>query len=131
MYVCVQDKARFYFRQLVEGYAINFFSYIHTYSVYTLNLLYFHTYIHRLEHCHNNGICHRDLKPEVQPHIHTYIHFTVTINVCMYVTNVCMYVLYVCMHVCTYVCMYVYIEYLNPTYIHTFYSLYKCMYVCM
>ncbi len=32
-----EDKARFYFKQLVEG----------------------------LEHCHNNGICHRDLKPEV------------------------------------------------------------------
>lgn len=31
-----EDKARFYFKQLVEG----------------------------LEHCHNNGICHRDLKPE-------------------------------------------------------------------
>lgn len=31
-----EDKARFYFRQLVEG----------------------------LEHCHNNGVCHRDLKPE-------------------------------------------------------------------
>lgn len=32
-----EEKARFYFKQLVEG----------------------------LEHCHNNGICHRDLKPEV------------------------------------------------------------------
>jgi len=31
-----EEKARFYFKQLVEG----------------------------LEHCHNNGICHRDLKPE-------------------------------------------------------------------
>lgn len=31
-----EDKARFYFKQLVEG----------------------------LEHCHNNGVCHRDLKPE-------------------------------------------------------------------
>jgi serine/threonine protein kinase len=32
-----EEKARFYFRQLVEG----------------------------LSHCHNNGVCHRDLKPEV------------------------------------------------------------------
>ena len=32
-----EEKARFYFKQLVEG----------------------------LEHCHNNGVCHRDLKPEV------------------------------------------------------------------
>lgn len=32
-----EEKARFYFKQLVEG----------------------------LEHCHSNGICHRDLKPEV------------------------------------------------------------------
>eukprot|EP01040_Poterioochromonas_malhamensis_P018561 gene18561-21708_t len=31
-----EEKARFYFKQLVDG----------------------------LEHCHNNGICHRDLKPE-------------------------------------------------------------------
>jgi len=31
-----EEKARFYFKQLVEG----------------------------LEHCHNNGVCHRDLKPE-------------------------------------------------------------------
>jgi serine/threonine protein kinase len=31
-----EEKARFYFKQLVEG----------------------------LEHCHSNGICHRDLKPE-------------------------------------------------------------------
>lgn len=31
-----EDKARFYFKQLVEG----------------------------LEHCHNHGVCHRDLKPE-------------------------------------------------------------------
>lgn len=33
-----EEKARFYFKQLVDG----------------------------LEHCHNNGICHRDLKPEVR-----------------------------------------------------------------
>lgn len=32
-----EEKARFYFKQLVEG----------------------------LSHCHNNGVCHRDLKPEV------------------------------------------------------------------
>ncbi len=33
-----EEKARFYFKQLVEG----------------------------LSHCHNNGVCHRDLKPEVR-----------------------------------------------------------------
>jgi serine/threonine protein kinase len=36
-----EEKARFYFKQLVEG----------------------------LEHCHNNGVCHRDLKPEVKMHL--------------------------------------------------------------
>jgi serine/threonine protein kinase len=33
-----EEKARFYFKQLVDG----------------------------LEHCHGNGVCHRDLKPEVR-----------------------------------------------------------------
>ena len=36
-----EEKARFYFKQLVEG----------------------------LSHCHNNGVCHRDLKPEVRVHL--------------------------------------------------------------
>lgn len=44
-----EEKARFYFKQLVEG----------------------------LSHCHNNGVCHRDLKPEVH-----YFHFFLSLCLC-------------------------------------------------
>lgn len=43
-----EDKARFYFKQLVEG----------------------------LEHCHNQGICHRDLKPEVRAFVFSSTNFS-------------------------------------------------------
>ena len=42
-----EEKARFYFKQLIEG----------------------------LSHCHSQGVCHRDLKPEVRPYIR--IHYIV------------------------------------------------------
>ena len=67
-----EEKARFYFKQLVDG----------------------------LSHCHNKGVCHRDLKPEV---IRWVLYCSLYILYGFYVMLYINYVGYICIYICIYI----------------------------
>ena len=67
-----EEQARFYFRQVAEG----------------------------LDHCHSQGVCHRDLKPEV-----SFGCPSLSLSFCLFVSLSVSLSVYLCVYVC--VCLFV------------------------